>query len=103
MKVNITVSYEEAQKIIKGAVASIDFSGNTTEVGSVTIERDPVAGYSLRNSEIARANKIELIKLVRKLSEDIYSGKVDKKTLDSVVVCMGLAEAKTYVEEYFNM
>lgn len=51
-------------------------------------------------SQITSANKIELIKFVRTLADEISRGVVALRQAPETG--MGLAQAKTYVEKYFG-
>lgn len=54
------------------------------------------------NSKITAANKIELIKFARRLVEDTLSGAITPAKDADGKLFFGLADAKHYVEKYFN-
>jgi hypothetical protein len=64
----------------------------------VSFADEPADDYS----KITSANKIELIKFARRLVEDTLSGAVTPAKDTNGKLYFGLAEAKRYVETYFN-
>lgn len=76
---------------------SINLDITESSVELIVLDKpQQVINLNLHNHEVAQSNKIALIKLIRSAQQD-HTGSV-KNTR-----CMGLEEAKKYIEKYFNI
>ena len=100
MKTTITMSIEEAEERLAARMADdLPYSNNEVSVNIVSSSES-----QRENVPLNRASKIELIKLVRALSDDILKARVKTSTHETGIYAgkqyFGLAESKEYVEKY---
>lgn len=76
---------------------SINLDITETSVELIVLDKpQQIVNLNLHNYEVARCNKIALIKLIRSAQQDLTESAKNTR-------CMGLAEAKEYIEKYFNI
>lgn len=104
MKINFSLSESKVKELLTPVLQEgIAFNNGT--VGDINVEKEYTYN-SLNNPNVARANKIALIKLIRQVATDINNNKVELGTVGIVgneCKTIPLAVAKNYIEKYFNM
>jgi glycyl-tRNA synthetase (class II) len=101
MKTQFTMSVEEAEQRLRISMADV-MPYNDNEI-SVKIVLPDVA--PIHNLPLNCASKIDLIKLVRKLSDDLIDQRLNLSagTIGSIGKSyLGLADAKAYVENFIK-
>lgn len=101
MKVNYILTESEAKQKIRDSLCDTLTMGDT--IGTIEIEKAllPFVTQSMSNRQVSCQNKIWLIKCVRSLSNDINRGIIATNP-NTPSNCIGLAEAKNWVEKYIE-